>query len=251
MIRWAKQKDVMMPKMTGYEVTQKIREKWQINELPILLLTAKNREEVGGDYYDVLVHAGGVKIGIGDVTGHGLESGVLAMMVQTAVRTLLIHGETDAIKFLATINRIIYDNAQRMGIDHNLTLCLLDWQENRLRISGQHEEVLIIRDGHVERVDTLDLGFIIGLEPEITAFITEKTLTLNPNDVVILYSDGVTEAENSRSEFYGIERLCTIGEQCWQKSTSEIKQTIINDIHQFMGKKQLQDDVTLVVLKQR
>ena len=55
----------------------------------------ESADEVGGDYYDVLQHQGRVKIGIGDVTGHGLESGVLMIMVQTAVRTLLAYNEPD------------------------------------------------------------------------------------------------------------------------------------------------------------
>jgi len=179
--------DVMMPKMTGYVVTQKIREKWQANELPIVLLTAKNQisdlvtgleagandyltkpvskeellarikthihiqqlraenmrmsaelsvtrrlqqmvlptnqelkavagldiagfmeptDEIGGDYYDVLQHDGRILFGIGDVTGHGLESGVLMLMAQTAVRTLLENGETDPVRFLNTLLRL-------------------------------------------------------------------------------------------------------------------------------------------------
>ena len=55
--------------------------------------------EVGGDYYDVLQHNGQIKIGIGDVTGHGLESGVLMLMTQAIVRALLTNGETDPVRF--------------------------------------------------------------------------------------------------------------------------------------------------------
>ncbi|MFS8118563.1 MAG: PP2C family protein-serine/threonine phosphatase, partial [Microcoleus sp.] len=76
-------------------------------------------EEVGGDYYDVLQHEGRVKIGIGDVTGHGLESGVLMIMLQTAVRTLLAYNEPDPVRFLSAINSAIYDNVQRMKCDKN------------------------------------------------------------------------------------------------------------------------------------
>ncbi|WP_017718864.1 AAA family ATPase, partial [Kamptonema formosum] len=79
-------------------------------------------DEVGGDYYDVLQSHGRVKIGIGDVTGHGLESGVLMIMVQTAIRTLLENSETDPKKFLDTVNRTIYNNVTRMNSDKNLSL---------------------------------------------------------------------------------------------------------------------------------
>ncbi len=79
-------------------------------------------DEVGGDYYDVLRSDGLVKIGIGDVTGHGLESGVLMLMVQTAVRTLLAANERDPKKFLSIVNKVIYQNIQRIRSDKNLSL---------------------------------------------------------------------------------------------------------------------------------
>lgn len=81
-------------------------------------------DEVGGDYYDVLQRNGRIKIGIGDVTGHGLESGVIMIMVQTAIRTLLINGEVNPVRFLSTINQTIYENLQRMGCDKSLSLIL-------------------------------------------------------------------------------------------------------------------------------
>jgi PAS domain S-box-containing protein len=74
-------------------------------------------DEVGGDYYDVLQQNGRIKIGIGDVTGHGLESGMLMIMVQTAVRTLLQSEENDPVRFLDILNRTIYGNVQRMSSD--------------------------------------------------------------------------------------------------------------------------------------
>jgi CheY-like chemotaxis protein len=65
-------------------------------------------EEVGGDYFDVLNHNGDVKIGIGDITGHGLESGVLALMLQTAIRTLLINEERNPARLMDIVNGIHY-----------------------------------------------------------------------------------------------------------------------------------------------
>ncbi|NES25277.1 MAG: SpoIIE family protein phosphatase, partial [Symploca sp. SIO3E6] len=64
-------------------------------------------DEVGGDYYDVLHSDGVVTIGIGDVTGHGLESGILMLMTQTAVRTLQEMKESNPVRFLDTLNRTI------------------------------------------------------------------------------------------------------------------------------------------------
>jgi sigma-B regulation protein RsbU (phosphoserine phosphatase) len=83
-------------------------------------------DEVGGDYYDVLHKNGMIHIGIGDVTGHGLESGVLMLMTQTAIHTLIEHDETDPVMFLETLNCILYKNLQRMKVDKTLTLAFIN-----------------------------------------------------------------------------------------------------------------------------
>jgi two-component system sensor histidine kinase ChiS len=325
--------DVMMPRLTGYEVTQRIRETWKASELPIVLLSAKNQvsdlvvgleagandyltkpiskdellarirthlnlkhlkaentrlaaeieitrklqqmllprerelgsiaaleiagfmepaEEVGGDYYDVLTANGHVKIGIGDVTGHGLESGVLMIMVQTAVRTLLSNNETNPTRFLNTINRTIYDNVQRMNSDKNLTLSLIDYQPGQLCLSGQHEEIIVVRaDGALERIDTIDLGFPIGLEEDIADFVAQTQVQLYPEDVVVLYTDGITEAESIAKEQYGIERLCAVVRNNRHYSACDIKQAVIDDVRTHIGQQKVYDDITLLVLKQK
>jgi predicted ATPase/serine phosphatase RsbU (regulator of sigma subunit)/tRNA A-37 threonylcarbamoyl transferase component Bud32 len=209
-------------------------------------------DEIGGDYYDVLNHEGHIKIGIGDVTGHGLEAGMVMVMVQTAVRTLLVNDEKDYVKFLNTINRMIHDNVQRMRTDKNLTLALLDYADGVLRITGQHEEVLVVRGtGEIERLDTVDLGFPVGLEMDISDFITQAEVELNAGDGVVLYTDGIPEAENMAGEFYGMDRLCAVVSQHWQESAEAIREGVIQDVREFIGEQKVFDDITLVVMKQR
>jgi len=324
--------DVMMPRMTGYEVTQKLRDKWQLTELPILLLTAKNQvedlviglevgandyltkpiskdellarikthlnikrlreenlrmsaeleisrqlqqmllpkdeelkaiegldiagfmepaDEVGGDYYDVLQHQGRILFSIGDVTGHGLESGALAIMVQSSIRTLLANNETDPMKFFSALNSMVFHNIQRMNTGKSLTLALVDYSANQLYLSGQHEEMIVVRAGKLELIDTLDLGFPIGLDENIAEFVHQIKVPLNPGDVVVLYTDGITEAENLDGLVYGLERLCQIIQQNWQQTAHEIQQAVIADIRQFIAEQQVFDDITLLVLKQQ
>ncbi|MEQ8536126.1 MAG: ammonium transporter [Coleofasciculus sp. D1-CHI-01] len=208
--------------------------------------------EVGGDYYDILPYRDRVQISIGDVTGHGLESGVLSLMVQTAVRTLLESNQTDPKQFLDILNRTIYQNIQRMNSDKNLTLALLDYQKGILNLSGQHEEIIVVRaGGHIERIDTIDLGFPIGLDADIADFVAHIQVQLNPGDTVFLYTDGIPEAENAKGIQYGIERLCQILSQNWQQSAAEIRQAVIDDLRQHIQEQQIYDDITLLVIKQR
>lgn len=324
--------DVMMPKMTGYQVTQKLRESFTSTELPIILLTARTQvqdivtglnlgandylckpvakdellarlrtqinmcrllaenlrlsaeievtrklqqmilpkeselrevagleiacfmepaDEVGGDYYDVLQHNGSVKIGIGDVTGHGLESGMLMLMAQTAVRTLMESKQTDPVQFLDVLNRTLYGNIQRIDSSKNMTLALLDYANGVIKLSGQHEEIIVVRcGGELERIDTMDLGFPIGLDEEIAQFVAQQVVHLYPGDVVVLYTDGITEAYDINRNRYGLDRLCEIVRCNCEKSAQEIKQAVIQDVWKYIGTQKVFDDVTLVVLKQ-
>jgi serine phosphatase RsbU (regulator of sigma subunit) len=209
-------------------------------------------DEVGGDYYDVLEHNGTVKIGIGDITGHGLESGVLMLMVQTAVRTLLINNETNAVNFLSTLNQTIYQNLQRMGCDKNLSLALIDYHQGVLTVSGQHEQMIVLRsNGTIERIDTIDLGFPIGLAETIAEFVAEATVQLYPGDGVVLYTDGITEAEDMNGVQYGLERLCEVLRTNWHSSACEIRQAVIDQVWQHIGEQKVHDDITLLILKQQ
>jgi sigma-B regulation protein RsbU (phosphoserine phosphatase) len=74
---------------------------------------------------------------------------------------------------------------------------------------------------------------------------------LNPGDVVVLYTDGITEAENKSGVQYGLERLCEVVNCNWQRSAEEIKQAVINDVQQHIDTQKVYDDITLLVLKQK
>lgn len=207
--------------------------------------------DVGGDYYDLLAQDGRLLIGIGDVTGHGLESGVLTIVVQTAVRTLLANRETDAKKILEVLNRVICGSVRRMNSDKSLTLALLEYQDRKLQLSGQHEEAIVIREnGTIERIDTVDLGFPIGIEDDITRFVNCTSIELNSGDIVILYTDGIPEAENPQGKRYGVDRLAQVARRHAHQDARDIQRAIVTDLKQYISTQKIYDDITLLVLKQ-
>jgi serine phosphatase RsbU (regulator of sigma subunit) len=208
--------------------------------------------EVGGDYYDVIQENGKVQISIGDVTGHGLESGVVMIMVQAAVRALFVNHEQDAARFFNAVNRTIYDNTQRMNSDKLMTLALLEYESGTLRLMGQHEELILVRsNGSLEQIDTVDLGVPLGLEPDITPFIAETKLYVQPGDLVVLYTDGITEARNREKQQYGTARLHQVLRQHYQASALEVRQAVLDDVQRHLDQQPITDDMTLLVLKRR
>jgi sigma-B regulation protein RsbU (phosphoserine phosphatase) len=206
--------------------------------------------EVGGDYYDVVSGDKGVVFGIGDVTGHGLESGVIAIMVRTAIRTLLASGDYDSRKFFEVLNRVVYENTRLMNCDRNLTLSLLRYQDELVTVSGQHEEVLVVREnGDLERHDTVNLGFPLGLEEKISSFIGEATIPLQHGDVMVVYTDGITEAINRAGVAYGIERLCEAVKKSHRQLAHGIRESVLKNLREYVGGQELHDDVSLLVIK--
>lgn len=209
-------------------------------------------EKVGDDYYDVLQHKGRAKMGRDNVTGHGWESGVLMIMVQTAVRTLLADNEPEEVNFLSAINSVIYDPVQRLKFDKNASLALLDYQQGMLKLTDQHEEMIVLRcNGCVERFDTIDLDFPIGLDAEIAEFFVETSVQLYSGDVVVLYTDEITEADNMDKLLYGLERLIEVIEINWQRSAAEIRDAVIKDVRSHIGEQKVFDDITLLILQQK
>ncbi len=210
-------------------------------------------EEVGGDYYDVLHYHNRIIIGIGDVTGHGLESSVVMLMVQSAVRALAVAEEHDLTKFLTKLNQTIFDNLQRLNSSKNLTFLLAHLEGEKLTVCGQHEEILIGRakTGKVERIDTLELGFPLGLEADIASFLHTYQVIVHPEDVIIFYTDGITEAENRARNLYGLERLCQVVEAHLDQDAQHIHQAVVADLKAHINDHRIFDDITLMVLKRK
>ena len=124
------------------------------------------------------------------------------------------------------------------------------YQNKQLTICGQHEDMLLLRKNKksIESIDTVDFGFPIGIEKDIEAFLQPHHIALEDGDLVVLYTDGIPEAENTDGEFYGLERLCEQILIHRDKSVQEIHDLIITDLYQFIGEQEVFDDVTLMVI---
>ncbi len=209
-------------------------------------------DEVGGDYYDVLQDGSRIKVGIGDVTGHGLESGVLMLMVQSVARALHEKGDRDSKRFLETLNRAIFKNIERTQSDKHLSLAFVDYEDQAVELSGQHEEVLLARPGRdLECINTMELGFPIGLEFDIAPFIHTRKIGFTSGDMLILHTDGVTEAENDEGVLFGMDRLCASVKDHCRGTAAEAVAGIVKDLKLHIGSQKIHDDITLVAMKHR
>jgi len=203
--------------------------------------------EVGGDYYDVISVGGFDWIVIGDVSGHGVTSGLVMMMVQTAIHTVLLQNpQVPPAKLLWVINHIIYENIVRMDEQKHMTIVVLACgKDGHFCFSGLHEDILIRRadSGNVENIETD--GMWIGLEPDISETLSVNALKMEPGDCMVLYTDGITEAWGQGIGLFGTERLIKVIESCGDKSAFEIHAAILQALKTY----EKPDDVTLFVMK--
>jgi len=209
--------------------------------------------EVGGDLYDVLPQPdGSTFFAIGDVTDHGLASGVVMLMSQTAIRTCLEDVKLDLVQSLAHVNSVLYKDVQtRMNDGRNLTLSLLHHKDGLVRLAGQHESVIVLRKDkeEAEEIETGDLGCCVGMLDDITPLLNETTFDIKDGDLMLLYTDGATEAENTAHEQFGTERIKKSLSNSRHLPTQEIIDRLFADIIAWIGDAPIYDDITLVLVR--
>jgi len=208
--------------------------------------------EVGGDYYDVLPTESGCWIGIGDVAGHGLGSGLVMMMLQSIVSALVRQSpEAAPRELLRVVNAVLYDNVRtRLEQEEHATLSLIRYrQDGELSFAGAHEDMLVLRaaTGKVQIVPTL--GTWVGATRDVTDVTQDSSLVLGEGDVLLLYTDGVIEAQNARGEQFGIERLSALLARHGAESMSRLRDLVTAAVREFMAEQR--DDIALLVARYR
>jgi phosphoserine phosphatase RsbU/P len=154
------------------------------------------------------------------------------------------------VRFLSVLNQVIYKNVQRINTDKNLSLLFIDLEGDKATLVGQHEEVLIVRKGGtIERINTLELGLIVGLEPDISEFVASRVVSFCPGESIILFTDGITEAEDYNGEQFGLDRLCTSIGRTHDGRAGEMLAGVIDDVMGFVNQAKIHDDISLLIIK--
>jgi serine phosphatase RsbU (regulator of sigma subunit) len=205
--------------------------------------------EVGGDYYDVRPTPDGCWLGIGDVAGHGLEAGLVMLMIQSGLSSLILHNP-DALPhhILPALNKMLYQNLRlRMGRDDHATLTMLRFfSDGRLTYAGAHEDIIVCgKGGEVRTIQTH--GTWVGISEDISHDLESRTLQLAEGDLVVLYTDGITEARRGH-ECFGMPRLLAEIEKRHTCPVDEILSGIMQAVFDY-SPGSLQDDATMLVLR--
>jgi HAMP domain-containing protein len=200
--------------------------------------------EIGGDYYDYLpMPDGRTAVALGDVSGHGLPTGLLVAMAKAGLSTLIEAGHEDG-ELFARLNELIHRSTDPR---HYMTLALLAY-DARLRRgvltnAGQLAPYRIAAG----RVEALSLpSFPLGLFPERTFPAREFSFT--QGDLVVLLTDGLVEAADANDDPFGFERLEAVLRSSWSGGAAGLKDAILSAVRAHCGDRAPDDDCTLLIL---
>lgn len=227
----------------------------QFRLLPVTPPTVQNYDltgisfpcyEVGGDYFDFILLANGrLGIGLGDVAGKGMDAALLMSSLHASVRAQALTPCPIAEK-IGAVNRYICENTP-MNKFVTLFYGELDPQQHLLTYAnaGHNPPLLVRADG---RVETLDIGGIpVGISDAIGY--DEGTVRFDLGDVLLIFSDGISESVNERGEEFGVTRLVEVVTRYRHLRPAELRDRIEEALSQFVGKARPADDMTLVIVK--
>jgi serine phosphatase RsbU (regulator of sigma subunit) len=220
-------------KIRGYEVTT-------------IMLPAK---EVGGDYYDIIETPIGDKwVALGDVSGHGVDSGLIMMMAQTSFLSLINNGgQHQPSAILDSVNAVIRENISRLGSDHYMTMMALRFNGSKMTFAGKHQDILIYRSKMNKTEIIPTKGTWMGIADNIGKYLEDFSVEILEGDIILLFTDGITEAANSQGDLFGQERLAQALNQYADLPVSKLRDKIIDEVKAFQEEQA--DDMTLVVIK--
>ncbi len=202
---------------------------------------------VGGDYYDYIpLPDGRLAITQGDVSGKGVPAALMMARLCSAVRYQLLAQPTMALS-LQALNREMYQSGVGFRFI-TFVLLILDPKTNELSISSAGHLPPLLKKANDEMIQlgTNVTGVPLGIMPDST--FEYETITLNPGDMVVIYTDGITEAMNSSEEMFGRERLEDCLRSC-RKGPNEAVREIIETTNDFSLTQPIRDDRCLVAFR--
>ena len=213
--------------------------------------------EVGGDYYDfVQLGARRLAVLVADVSGKGTSAAFYMAELKGVVLSLSRIYQSPK-QLLIEVNRIISANIDPRSFI-TMTYAVLDLEAGTFTYArAGHTPLIYVPAGHpgqceaqVLTPDGLVLGLQLqGIEKKFTDLLEERSLPVAGGDLLVLFTDGITEAMNERGDFFGESRLSRLIEEHGHLPSDELREWIVRDVEAFVGPADQHDDMTMVVLK--
>ncbi len=211
----------------------------------------KTADDVGGDLYDILPFDDTFWVVIGDVSGHGINSGLVMMMAQAAAYSAIADDPRSRPQdVIVSVNRVVHQNVRmRMHRDDYLTLMVARHVgDGRFVAAGAHQPIFIARSaGGVDVIPPV--GPWVGVMAEVGARVVEHEFRLHGGDALCLITDGVVEARDGREQLYGEDRLSQLLSSRRPDGAAQTLTGIFESVERFAAAQA--DDMTAVVIQRK
>ena len=203
---------------------------------------------VGGDYYDFFLRSNRiVDIVIADVSGHSVGAALIMSEVRTLLRAEAASARNPS-TVLETLNIQLYDDLSRAELFITMFYAKYDAETGILTYANAgHNHPVLLRAGECVPRELDAEGLILGVN-KVVAF-DEKSIELVPGDVLLFYTDGLTEAYNRQGEMFGITGMYNHLKTCKHLAASEMIDSFYATIHEFTGSQNHQDDISFIIIK--
>lgn len=237
------------------EIAHEVQERLFPQRIPVvkgmsLAGHCRPAQGVGGDYYDMIeLPDGRLGLAIGDVSGKGISAALLMASLRACLRTMTLVGRMDLAILMQNMNQLVYEAS---AINRYATFFFAIYNPSTRGLSyvnaGHNPPILLRSSGDAFEQKLLDVGGpVIGLLPQ-TSY-QEQSLTLEPGDVLLAYTDGISEAMTADDEEWGDERMVSAAEQAHAANADEVLGAIFAAAAKFTGNAPQHDDMTLLVAK--
>ncbi len=203
---------------------------------------SKPAKEVGGDFFDYYeLDDEHLAIVIGDASGKGVPAAILSMITQVMIKQMLKHNQDPSRILYLLNNQLCENNTESMFI--TLWLGVYNKTTKELIFSNAGHEPPLIKENNEFKCLTIDSGLVLGIMEDFD-YVTEEMIL---SDEIVLYTDGITDANNNKNEMYGEDRLLTFFNEF--KSRNEPITPLLEDISEFAQNAEQFDDMTILYLK--
>ena len=203
--------------------------------------------EIGGDFYDYFT-IGDDKVGliIADVSGHGVQAGMVTTAAKASLHTLISMGIFTPSELLNGINKAIIATACR-SLLMTCLVALIDLKQNKLFYANAGHNFPYLYHGESKKLEQLDQlsGFPLGFEPDSTY--QEFCTAFHRGDMLLLYTDGIIECRNRHDEEFGYERFEHLLREGATLPPKELRTGLLDNAMNFIESNEFEDDVSIMV----
>ena len=202
---------------------------------------------IGGDYYDIFLNGDEVALVIADVSGHSVGAALIMVETRSVLRAQLQIPHSPA-EILTTLNDLLHDDLSRAELF--ITMSYLSYHTKTGRLSytnAGHPPPFLYRASGESFLELDTEGLIIGVKKEVE--FEERSLNIEHGDLLLLYTDGIIEAEGPGGELFGARRLQTILSREHRKPAAEIIAAVLAAVRAFSGVVSFKDDISMLMLK--